>query len=1659
MQVSETTLHPSASSLSHSSKSGTIPSFTLQTATIVDPSIINSTSTTTKIPTINTISSKGTSKRKKETVVKSFAKDQVVSDSTVDNYPTYSKNKFLSYPNLVDIDKAIYQYKHAAEGPHQEHSSNNYPQTSLEWYQTLMEQNFSLSSSATVVSTLRSSKYVKGSTTEKNNNDEDANGSSLSIHEGMFCPPLRNNVYYAPSDYTTDHPDDASENASINSEENETMVIDNNKPISQTVLPLPKHELQLNHIRGFGYHGYLGRTFPTATFVNQSSSSSSSAISIIQNFAVRRSYSNVKIPLCYVTGKSIVLIDLCTYLSLDISMNNYLSLTDTVVLTNPDNVPPVVNTNTNISIRNNNGTATIDNPLRSNGSSSGSQSGKNSVVLSPFVTTSNQSTVGSVTGGLSRKESARSLLHSSIGITSSGASTVIHGSSSVPTESIGRKQRIYTKHSNPVTHMICHPFLPIVATAENTTTNDSIRSIIRVWHTNTLEDFTNPLECRFTVHSLGFSSNGYYLLALLCNPINNEFLLYVWDLQEFSLPSDTTDTPLTTLNRSSDNNPSLILPCSRFAPSSTSVSSFMVPSISMISCSPCPDSSLAVGWPDILFLYNGALVMLSFSRTGPDAPLQANILEGDYPSETIENIDDSVPTSQGSSFVQAIHFICQGIELVAVAGQEGWVRILAGAETAAELAFTPTQPIIALALLPTVCVFRHKSKETNELSNGTFFAVSFADGSVSLVYCNFDPDSSTVNVQIVDTFMIDASTLSVFDSSDTPSSVVAQYITGSVVPRNDGIYTGIIAIETSSKQFLRTTRYFQMKNKQISIITNTDSLKSTGSVLTVHSPLYPSVMHTLESGRWAATIVASIAHPYLPIFALGHSNGTVTVWDAVYNIWIGTIDAPINSSSNHCSVSSLDFSAEGCVLGVGYTPTVVVPGIKNDNVTPNEEGRSRSQVIIYRITLPASYLRKLASTSFARNSAVAKYKTAHKILRNSLQKNVNGKKNIDPQSLQHSLFATAVRWYLSPNTTNNKASISVTTVTSSATRINCIKFAPLGTHPGGNNPLPTRGNVISSTHGNAGPSVAGTLPVTESNFEKNVSFTLTVALGLSDGTTEIYVVNAALPALPSPSSTPSVWSTAASASLHPSSVASSKMEETRVQRRKIFRWMYHQPNIVAAALGDTEQVLSYTNIGVNGMDWDTTGRYIQVSMSNYESVVWEACATGSASYIRKVEMVRDVVWATQNNLLGWNVSGIWYASLPQLLSNTSNLGTIPMEPLFNEINCVTKNNSGNDILVTGGSDGHLRLYRYPAVAPVWTKNNKQCSYHEYRSAHVRSVSYVSFGGTGSDEYLLSTAAEDNGAGVAVWELKWPKEFTDILVTETSGIAEAPSAIAHAKATAYVRPVTNAVMMDPIRDMLRRYFHAVNNLSISGNNNSSNNMVSLSSSSTPGNHSTPNSGRVSPFAHEILNKMTDTKQLVMFDNPSASMFRNKMVSQNNNHHRSSPNVPLAVSSTSSPNNNQISKNNNSPLHSSSSSSESNVLQNVPFSISIVPQKALTKHGSNDSMEDHNDDHRSGNDYETAGGMEKLTEDVGLFDDTDNILENNNVDDGSDQDNDNDDELNGDNSYQESVKRLEERVVINSAVQTHENTTVRSNEARIQSLQGFSKPHLKLRGRAK
>ena len=132
---------------------------------------------------------------------------------------------------------------------------------------------------------------------------------------------------------------------------------------------------------------------------------------------------------------------------------------------------------------------------------------------------------------------------------------------------------------------------------------------------------------------------------------------------------------------------------------------------------------------------------------------------------------------------------------------------------------------------------------------------------------------------------------------------------------------------------------------------------------------------------------------------------------------------------------------------------------------------------------------------------------------------------------------------------------------------------------------------------------------------------------------------------------------------------------------------------------------------VMSLDWSEDGEWIQVSTASGELQVLSTAASVNRN---AAEPLRDTAWKSWTSRLGWPVAGIW-----------------PKYAGANSIKAVARSNS-QQLLVTGGTDGAVSLFRYPCCTPG-SAAKVTCGH----GSHISSIAF-----SADDRYVMTAGGRD-----------------------------------------------------------------------------------------------------------------------------------------------------------------------------------------------------------------------------------------------------------------------------------------------------------------------------
>lgn len=132
--------------------------------------------------------------------------------------------------------------------------------------------------------------------------------------------------------------------------------------------------------------------------------------------------------------------------------------------------------------------------------------------------------------------------------------------------------------------------------------------------------------------------------------------------------------------------------------------------------------------------------------------------------------------------------------------------------------------------------------------------------------------------------------------------------------------------------------------------------------------------------------------------------------------------------------------------------------------------------------------------------------------------------------------------------------------------------------------------------------------------------------------------------------------------------------------------------------------------GVTHFDFSLNSQYIQSNGEDKAIIFWDI----KGNRINTPSSVRDVNWSSFTCIYGWPVQGIW-----------------PTKSSYDDINsCMCSQEVGD--IITGGDDGMVKLYRYPAV--------RAGALHQTYVGHASPV--VSVGFSSNRRFAISAGGED-----------------------------------------------------------------------------------------------------------------------------------------------------------------------------------------------------------------------------------------------------------------------------------------------------------------------------
>ncbi|KJE88838.1 hypothetical protein CAOG_00417 [Capsaspora owczarzaki ATCC 30864] len=158
--------------------------------------------------------------------------------------------------------------------------------------------------------------------------------------------------------------------------------------------------------------------------------------------------------------------------------------------------------------------------------------------------------------------------------------------------------------------------------------------------------------------------------------------------------------------------------------------------------------------------------------------------------------------------------------------------------------------------------------------------------------------------------------------------------------------------------------------------------------------------------------------------------------------------------------------------------------------------------------------------------------------------------------------------------------------------------------------------------------------------------------------------------------------------------------------------VYH----VAAGAIERKAICKGHSSFITHIDWSADGRFLRSTSGDYELLFWEAL---TGKQVTASVDVRDLTWASQTCVLGWDVAGIW-----------------PPDSDGTDVNAVSAS-PDNTLLASGSDDGFVRLFRIPVLEPG---RNIMAPAKEYGARHSAHVTNVRFSRDGKS--LVSTGGND-----------------------------------------------------------------------------------------------------------------------------------------------------------------------------------------------------------------------------------------------------------------------------------------------------------------------------
>ncbi|KAL9695343.1 hypothetical protein quinque_014628 [Culex quinquefasciatus] len=141
------------------------------------------------------------------------------------------------------------------------------------------------------------------------------------------------------------------------------------------------------------------------------------------------------------------------------------------------------------------------------------------------------------------------------------------------------------------------------------------------------------------------------------------------------------------------------------------------------------------------------------------------------------------------------------------------------------------------------------------------------------------------------------------------------------------------------------------------------------------------------------------------------------------------------------------------------------------------------------------------------------------------------------------------------------------------------------------------------------------------------------------------------------------------------------------------------------------------------LDWSSEGNFLQSTTIDFDLLFWDV---KSLSPEKSPIAMKDVKWMTQNSTVGFLIAGMWnnryYASPANTIVST------------------TSRNVVQDLILSGDTDGYLRLFRYPCITPR----------AEFTEAKVYSGTLACVKFLHGNHSLVTVGGTD--ASLMIWEL-------------------------------------------------------------------------------------------------------------------------------------------------------------------------------------------------------------------------------------------------------------------------------------------------------------------